>query len=654
MKKNGKIIISFLLLLILSFGIAACTVRNDGDLPEEDYNGNTSYTEDYVQQEFSDTDFNALYEQVYRSVVTVKLEYRSSGIFGGQSRSSNTGTGFIVDSENGYIVTSSSIFEISSGNISANSLCSVTFYDGKTSAARLISYDSTTSFPYHIQSSPANSDIALIRLQNTSGGYYTDVQTEAKTEIPAAVTIASSDGLDFGDECFSVATISDEDDDLSGMLDVNIITNPSNRHDSAFYALSEGRKSYFFDNSFDYLIQTGITTNSGCEGAPLFDNRGNVIGMMNLRAEQTSRFTANDPFGISFATPSSTLQQFLTENDIRFQSQETEENASASIIANSNQIEKATDGVAQALMEQSATISSIGSNDYYVADASSAILFKKFENSTANTNIAETSQNFIDRTVKIIVYSDQGLSEGSGMIVDKSGYILTNLHVINKLSSTNEEAGKEANATVDVTGISVYCAFERGTVQDGGREKFVLLPMQVIAYQQREDLAVLKFLNPIYHEDDSGIETINGTTATQGFEQACTFDTSIAKRGGRVIALGNALGYGVASATGIVSVPEFSAYYSDYGYNMIQTDCPINSGNSGGPLFSLEGYIVGINTLGLGGDASTVYGYENVSWAIPAASAVGFLEKINENNPDNDDNLVILNQAKIQYQTLEV
>ena len=112
MKKNGKIIISFLLLLILSFGIAACTVRNDGDLPEEDYNGNTSYTEDYVQQEFSDTDFNALYEQVYRSVVTVKLEYRSSGIFGGQSRSSNTGTGFIVDSENGYIVTSSSIFEI--------------------------------------------------------------------------------------------------------------------------------------------------------------------------------------------------------------------------------------------------------------------------------------------------------------------------------------------------------------------------------------------------------------------------------------------------------------------------------------------------------------------------------------------------------------
>ena len=86
---------------------------------------------------------------------------------------------------------------------------------------------------------------------------------------------------------------------------------------------------------------------------------------------------------------------------------------------------------------------------------------------------------------------------------------------------------------------------------------------------------------------------------------------------------------GVSITTGIVSDPNFSAYYSDYGYNMIQMDCPINSGNSGGALFDASGRVVGINTLGLSGGAVTDLGYENISFAIPSQIAIDYLQKLN-------------------------
>ena len=96
-----------------------------------------------------------------------------------------------------------------------------------------------------------------------------------------------------------------------------------------------------------------------------------------------------------------------------------------------------------------------------------------------------------------------------------------------------------------------------------------------------------------------------------------------------MFAVGNALGYGVSITTGIVSDAKFSAYYNDYGYDMIQMDCPINSGNSGGGLFNTSGKIVGINTLGLSGEAVTNLGYENISFAIPAQVAVDYLKRLN-------------------------
>ena len=231
------------------------------------------------------------------------------------------------------------------------------------------------------------------------------------------------------------------------------------------------------------------------------------------------------------------------------------------------------------------------------------------------------------------------ISEGSGFLIDNEGYVLTNLHVVNKLVEQNREQGKEANSSADVEGVSVYGVFEQGTRLENGIKKFVLLPMEILAYHQMGDLALLRFSNPVWHEDEYADELVSGIRVSKGFSQSCTFSSQLPARGSFVYALGNALAYGVSVSQGLVSQPKFTAYNSLYGYDMIQTDCPINSGNSGGPLFDNRGNVVGVNTLGLGNDEETLqYGYENVSWSIPASFAISFIDKLN--NGETDANIV--------------
>ena len=129
-------------------------------------------------------------------------------------------------------------------------------------------------------------------------------------------------------------------------------------------------------------------------------------------------------------------------------------------------------------------------------------------------------------------------------------------------------------------------------------------------------------MNKIYTDTGSG-------TLVDGFTDVCEFRTDLPQRGEPVYAIGNGVAYGVAISDGIVSAPNFSAYREEYGYDMIQTDCPINGGNSGGPLLDEDGRVVGINTLGLGGE------YENVNWAIPSSYAKTFLEAVLQNREGN-------------------
>ena len=137
---------------------------------------------------------------------------------------------------------------------------------------------------------------------------------------------------------------------------------------------------------------------------------------------------------------------------------------------------------------------------------------------------------------------------GSGFVISADGYVVTNNHVI-------EDA--------DEILIEFFSGDE--------------MPAEVIGTDPNTDIALLKV-------DAENLDFVNfGDSDGMG-----------SRVGDWVIAMGNPLGQGFSVSAGIVSARnrELSGTYDDY----IQTDAAINRGNSGGPLFNMEGDVIGVNT----------------------------------------------------------
>jgi len=139
-------------------------------------------------------------------------------------------------------------------------------------------------------------------------------------------------------------------------------------------------------------------------------------------------------------------------------------------------------------------------------------------------------------------------SLGSGFIIDKSGIVITNNHVI---------AGAQQIKVI---------------LQDGTR-----LSAKVVGRDKKTDLAVLK-VNP--KQDLPTVPMGNSDTA---------------RVGDWVVAIGNPFGLGGSVTAGIISARHRDINAGPYD-DFIQTDASINRGNSGGPLFNMKGEVVGINT----------------------------------------------------------
>jgi len=160
---------------------------------------------------------------------------------------------------------------------------------------------------------------------------------------------------------------------------------------------------------------------------------------------------------------------------------------------------------------------------------------------------------------------------GSGFLVSKDGHIITNKHVV---------VDADAEYTVTTAAEDSYIA-------------------KVLARDPLNDVAILK------------IEGDNLPVIALG-------DSNAIRLGQTAIALGNALGeFQNTVSAGIVSgLSRFLTAMSDDGGHaehlrgLIQTDAAINPGNSGGPLVDLSGAVIGIN-------AATVFGAENIGFAIP-------------------------------------
>lgn len=169
------------------------------------------------------------------------------------------------------------------------------------------------------------------------------------------------------------------------------------------------------------------------------------------------------------------------------------------------------------------------------------------------------------------------LTLGSGVIMRRSGYILTNHHVI-------EGADEITILTQD------------------GREAAA----QVIGTDPESDLAVLRI-------------------QLEGLSPIVLGEPSLARIGDVVLAIGNPLGLGQAVTQGIISATGRNGLGLNTFENFIQTDADINPGNSGGAVVDVDGRLLGISTAILNQN-----GTNGISFAIPADSAEQIMNQIIE------------------------
>jgi serine protease Do len=169
-------------------------------------------------------------------------------------------------------------------------------------------------------------------------------------------------------------------------------------------------------------------------------------------------------------------------------------------------------------------------------------------------------------------------SLGSGFVIDPSGVVVTNNHVI-----------------ADADEISVI-------LNDGTK-----LKAELIGKDTKTDLAVLKVVS------DKPLKAVK-------------FGNSDKLRLGEwVIAIGNPFSLGGSVTAGIVSARNRDINSGPYD-NYIQTDAAINRGNSGGPLFNLDGEVVGVNTAIISPSGGSI----GIGFAVPSVTAMAVIEQLRE------------------------
>ncbi|TVT14198.1 trypsin-like serine protease, partial [Amycolatopsis rhizosphaerae] len=216
---------------------------------------------------------------------------------------------------------------------------------------------------------------------------------------------------------------------------------------------------------------------------------------------------------------------------------------------------------------------------------------------TTNGDVSSVAEKVLPSVVQVNVTTRQGKAIGSGIILSPDGKILTNAHVV-------------SGAT------AVTIALSDGTKYQAA----------VVGADTKADIAVLQ---------------ANGAS---GLTAATLGDSSRLKVGDQVVAIGSPGGLQNTVTSGIVSA--LNRKLSDIGtgepnpynqtanratdspsYTAIQTDAAINQGNSGGPLVTMTGQVIGINSA-LYNPSSTSAGSVGIGFAIPVNDAKTIIDQI--------------------------
>ena len=196
----------------------------------------------------------------------------------------------------------------------------------------------------------------------------------------------------------------------------------------------------------------------------------------------------------------------------------------------------------------------------------------------------------VEYDVNYMGMSGTSSGSGSGIIISEDGYILTNNHVVSSSDSSYFYQVSDAKSIK----VSIY----------GDDTEY---EAKIVGTDSQTDLAVLK------------IEKTGLTPAEFG-------DSSSVQVGEFVLAIGDPYGLKHSVTAGIISALNREMTVEGTSYTVIQADCAINSGNSGGALVNSKGQVIGITTLKLAGT-----GIEGVSFAIPINDTIEVYKGLIEN-----------------------
>ena len=190
-------------------------------------------------------------------------------------------------------------------------------------------------------------------------------------------------------------------------------------------------------------------------------------------------------------------------------------------------------------------------------------------------------QDIYDRNIRSAVSILTGYGSGTGVILSREGYIVTNAHVVE-----------------DAPSIAVRLFDDREFVAE------------LIGCDSISDLAVLR------------IEAEELVPAQFG-------DSEILRVGDSVVAIGNPLGVELRGTytDGIISAINRDVNMNGRNMTLIQTNAALNSGNSGGPLINCYGQVIGINTMKIGAFSDSA-GVEGIGFAIPSATVKEIVDQL--------------------------
>ncbi len=218
--------------------------------------------------------------------------------------------------------------------------------------------------------------------------------------------------------------------------------------------------------------------------------------------------------------------------------------------------------------------------DIYKIDTSKLLTAAEVYAANVNSTVGITTSI----TTNYWGFQSTSAASGSGFIITDDGYILTNHHVV------------EGSDSITVT---LY----NGDDYDA----------ELIGYDENNDIAVLKI-------------------EAEGLVPVVLGDSDNLNVGDSVIAIGNPLGELTFSLTaGTISAKDREITFSNgVTMDLLQTDCAINSGNSGGALFNMYGEVIGVTNAKYSGDSNNGTSIDNIGFAIPLNSIRNIIQSIIE------------------------